>query len=91
MFRDDDADPDKHCIAMRFGILQGSADKLRLIDDLSICGINGAAGLMEAFQLHTADRLAATLLKAASLSPGAIPSSSGRVWSQISIQAVRCF
>ena len=80
VFRDASADTTVHCIGMRFGIVQGSAGKLRVIDDLSICGVNGAAGLTEAFQLHTADRLASMLLKAASLSPGSTPESSGRVF-----------
>ena len=80
MFRDEHVDQAKQCTGMRFGILQGSAGKLRVIDDLSVCGINGAAGLKEAFQLHTADRLASMLLKAASLAPEAIPASSGRVF-----------
>ena len=77
VFRDEHVDQAKQCIGMRFGIVQGSAGKLCVIDDLSVCGINGAAGLKEAFQLHTANRLASMLLKAASLAPGAIPASSG--------------
>ena len=80
VFRDACADAATHCIGMRFGIVQGSVGKLRIIDDLSICGVNGAVDLTEAFQLRTADRLASMLLKATSLSTGATPASSGRVF-----------
>ena len=44
-------------IAKRFGLRQG--EKLRVIDDCSIAGLNFSVGLSEKFQLHTIDQLAA--------------------------------
>ena len=44
-------------LAKRFGLRQG--EKLRVIDDCSIAGLNFLAGLLEKFQLHTMDQLAA--------------------------------
>ena len=44
-------------IAKRFGLRQG--EKLRVIDDCSIAGLDFSVGLSEKFQLHTIDQLAA--------------------------------
>ena len=53
---DDDADLSEVCVAMRFGIVQG--DKIRVIDDCTICGLNSTIGLQERFELHTIDKFA---------------------------------
>ena len=44
-------------VAKRFGLRQG--EKLRVIDDCSIAGLNFSVGLSKKFQLHTIDQLAA--------------------------------
>ena len=44
-------------VAKRFGLRRG--EKLRVIDDCSIAGLNFSVGLSEKFQLHTIDQLAA--------------------------------
>ena len=49
-------------LAMRFGIRQG--EKIRVIDDCSLCKLNSTVGLKEKFQLHTIDKLAAVLAQA---------------------------
>ena len=55
-----DAHPPRvHCLAMRFGLNQGS--KVRVIDDCSIAGVNRTVGLRERFELHTIDKLAAMI------------------------------
>ena len=49
-------------LARRFGIRQ--LDKVRVIDDASICGINATVGLKYGFQMHSIDRYAAWIAKA---------------------------
>ncbi|CAE7441415.1 unnamed protein product [Symbiodinium sp. CCMP2592] len=56
---------DGKVVARRFGILQGS--KIRVIDDLSCCGLNATVGLREKFVLHSIDKMAAMLAYATSL------------------------
>ena len=53
---DDDADLSEVCVAMRFGVVQG--DKIRVIDDCTICGLNSTIGLQERFELRTIDKFA---------------------------------
>ena len=56
-------------VARRFGLLQNG--KVRVIDDLSCCGLNATVGLKERFVLHSIDKMAAMLAYATSL--GAAP------------------
>ena len=50
---------------MRFGIVQG--DKIRVIDDCTICGLNSTIGLQERFELHTIDKFASFVAHAFSV------------------------
>ena len=52
-------------VARRFGIFQNG--KIRVIDDLSCCGLNATVGLREKFVLHSIDKMAAMLAYATSL------------------------
>ena len=57
IFEDTSGSLDGKVLAKRFGLRQG--EKLRVIDDCSIAGLNFSVGLSEKFQLHTMDQLAA--------------------------------
>ncbi len=57
IFEDTSGSLDGKVLAKRFGLRQG--EKLRVIDDCSIAGLNFSVGLSEKFQLHTLDQLAA--------------------------------
>ena len=46
---DDKSSPDQVFLAKRFGLLQ-RAGKLRVIDDCSIGGVNGALGVVEKYR-----------------------------------------
>ena len=50
-------DLDKHFIAKRFPIQQ--KDKIRLIDDFSICGVNSAFGMTEKLRVDAIDEIVA--------------------------------
>ena len=65
-------------VARRFGILQG--EKIRVIDDLSCCGLNSTVGLREKFVPHSIDKMAAMLAYATSLAPESAPSLCGRTY-----------
>ena len=57
---DDKSSPDQVFLAKRFGLLQ-RAGKLRVIDDCSIGGVNGALGVVEKYKVHAIDETAAFL------------------------------
>ncbi|CAE7351602.1 NaCP60E, partial [Symbiodinium sp. CCMP2592] len=69
--------PEMVSIAMRFGIMQ---NKLRVIDDLSCCGLNATVGLLEKFCLHTIDKLAAMMAHAFDVVSGVMPECCGRTF-----------
>lgn len=60
---DEDIIPGQHLVARRFGLLQGAARKLRLIDDFSEFGINGAYGSLEKPGVHGVDFILTILLE----------------------------
>ena len=64
-------------VAMRFGIMQ---NKLRVIDDLSCCGLNATVGLVEKFSLHTIDKLAAMMAHAFDVNKAGMPECCGRTF-----------
>lgn len=53
---DDECDPSKHLIAKRFDLRKG--DKVRLIDDCTIGGLNYTCGVSERFWVHAIDEMA---------------------------------
>ena len=55
-------------IALRFALRQGPT-KIRLIDDCTVNGLNGAIGLRERFELRTIDKMAAMALRALASAP----------------------
>ena len=57
---DEEYDLDKVFLAKRFGLLQRGG-KLRVIDDCSIGGVNGALGVVEKYKVHAIDETAAFL------------------------------
>ncbi|CAE7396726.1 dnajb6-b, partial [Symbiodinium microadriaticum] len=65
-------------LARRFGIRQ--LEKVRVIDDASICGINATVGLKYGFQMHSIDRYAAWITKALKMCGGRLPACKGRVF-----------
>ena len=54
---DTDCDPTAKLLAKRFGLRQG--EKVRLIDDCTIGGLNGACGVSERLRVHAVDEMAA--------------------------------
>ena len=56
---DESQDAEDHCLAKRFGLQQ--KNKVRLIDDLSIGGINKVIGVVEKYKVHCIDEIAAYL------------------------------
>ena len=58
IWRDTESDAGEVLLAKRFG-LQQKAGKLRVIDDCSIGGINGALGVVEKYRVHAIDETAA--------------------------------
>jgi hypothetical protein len=66
-------------VAMRFGLRQGQ--KIRVIDDCSICCLNATVGLWEKLQVHSIDILANMLQLAMRAGPkGALPQARGRTY-----------
>ena len=66
-------------VAMRFGLRQGQ--KIRVIDDCSIGGLNAAVGLWEKLQVHSIDILANILQLAVRTAPKrTLPATSGRTY-----------
>ena len=65
VWRCEDQVMDGKVVARRFGIFQNG--KIRVIDDLSCCGLNATVGLREKFVLHSIDKMAAILAYATSL------------------------
>ena len=60
IWHDESGDLDHVFLAKRFG-LQQKAGKLRVIDDCSVGGINGALGVVEKYKVHAIDETAALL------------------------------
>ena len=56
---DSSASTEGKIVGHRFAIRQGSKD--RVIDDLTVCRLNGTVGLKEKYVLHSVDKLAAFL------------------------------
>ena len=56
----EDVDLRKHFVAKRFPIQQ--KNKMRLIDDFSICGVNSTVGLPERLRVESVDQIVAILL-----------------------------
>ena len=69
--------PEGVVMAMRFGIMQ---NKLRVIDDLSCCGLNATVGLLEKFCLRTIDKLASMMAHAFDVVKGPMPECVGRTF-----------
>ena len=65
VWRCEDQVMDGKVVARRFGIFQNG--KIRVIDDLTCCGLNATVGLREKFVLHSIDKMAAMLAYATSL------------------------
>ena len=75
----DPMQPPKCCYAMRFGLRQ--KEKIRVIDDCSICGLNATVGLKERFKLQTVDRVASMLIHVFEVaSPDALSGIVGRTF-----------
>ena len=55
-----EVDMRRHFVAKRFPIQQ--RNKMRLIDDFSICGVNATVGLPERLRVESVDQVVATLL-----------------------------
>jgi hypothetical protein len=55
---DHESSTDQVLLAKRFGLLQRGG-KLRVIDDCTIGGINGALGVVEKYKVHAIDETAA--------------------------------
>ena len=60
IWRDQHSTLDQVFLAKRFGLVQ-KAGKLRVIDDCSIGGVNGALGVVEKYKVHAIDETAAFL------------------------------
>ena len=60
IWRDSSSDVGEVLLAKRFGLLQRGG-KLRVIDDCSVGGINGALGVVEKYKVHAIDETAAFL------------------------------
>ena len=56
---DEECDPDSHLLAKRFGLRQG--EKVRLIDDCSIGGLNSTCGTSEKLRIHAIDEITSYL------------------------------
>ncbi|CAJ1393649.1 unnamed protein product, partial [Effrenium voratum] len=56
---DDDADPFKHALAKRFGLNQ--KNKVRVIDDCTVGGLNKTIGVVEKYRTHAMDEISAYL------------------------------
>ena len=54
---DSQCDPSTKLLAKRFGLKQG--EKVRLIDDCTVGGFNGACGVSERLRVHAVDEMAA--------------------------------
>ncbi|CAL1169250.1 unnamed protein product [Cladocopium goreaui] len=65
LVEDKNPDLDKLVVARRFGLVQKT--KVRVIDDIKQCGVNGSTGLPEKYVLHSIDAIAATLVRALSV------------------------
>ena len=57
IWRDPDQELDNKVIAKRFGLQQ--KNKIRVIDDCSVCGLNAACGVKERFKIHAIDEMCA--------------------------------
>ena len=57
IWRDQDQSLDNKVIAKRFGLQQ--KNKIRVIDDCSVCGLNAACGVKERFKIHAIDEMCA--------------------------------
>ena len=56
---DEDADPSKHALAKRFGLNQ--KNKVRVIDDCTVGGLNKTIGVVEKYRIHAMDEISAYL------------------------------
>ncbi|CAE7589340.1 unnamed protein product [Symbiodinium natans] len=65
LFIDENPNPVEIIVARRFGLQQ--KNKLRVIDDGKMCGLNLTCGLPERFTLHGVDVIAGALLEALAL------------------------
>ena len=78
-FDESESDHDLKFIGKRFGIRQ--ANKVRVIDDCSCCGLNWTIGLHEKFQLQSIDILASVVAEAFKACAGSkFPSVYGRCY-----------
>ena len=64
IWEDNTGDLSGKVIAHRFGLQQG--EKVRVIDNFKLCGLNDSCGLPEKFTLHGVDFIAASLIRALS-------------------------
>lgn len=62
IWEDNTGDLSGKVIAHRFGLQQG--EKVRVIDNFKLCGLNDSCGLPEKFTLHGVDFIAASLIRA---------------------------
>ena len=60
IWEDNAGDLSGKVIAHRFGLQQG--EKVRVIDNFKLCGLNDSCGLPEKFTLHGVDFIAASLI-----------------------------
>ena len=57
IWRDPDQNLEGKVVAKRFGLQQ--KNKIRVIDDCSVCGLNAACGIKERFKIHAIDEMCA--------------------------------
>ena len=57
IWRDPDQNLEDKVVAKRFGLQQ--KNKIRVIDDCSVCGLNAACGVKERFKIHAIDEMCA--------------------------------
>ena len=65
-------------IAKRFGLKQGQ--KIRVIDDCSVCGLNSTVGLREKIRIHNIDQLATMMAHSCNIARGPHPKVVGRTY-----------
>ena len=73
-----DLDVTPKIYAMRFGLQQ--KDKLRVIDDCSVGGLNATIGVPEKLRVHSVDVLLNFLVNCFEVTPGGMPAAVGRTY-----------
>ena len=82
IFRDEHYNPEKVVLCHRFGLQR--RDKVRVIDNGKMSGLNEACGLPEKFLLHGVDTIAAALLEIMSRTDGRTTNLMGKTYDLVS-------